>query len=128
MIYITGQERAIARDCMLSFRGHFDEEFRNRLLQIPYYQPTRELVEMDAKLSSLQIPLDAPPLDAAGSLDDALLPAFKRILMEYRWRIAEEIQQYKDRTIHPELLEKFELNLEPLDNLIRQDWFERVTR
>lgn len=126
MIYLTSEQRAIARDCMISFRGHFGEELGNRLRQIPYYQETLEIREFEIQLRNLQSELEKQPPDDAVSLDDAVLPAFKRIVMEYRRRLATDIEHFKEQTIHPELLEGFDKELFPLNDLIAQGWFERV--
>lgn len=125
MLVLTPEQKAFARDSILAFRGFLQRELLDIIGHLPNYQPPGEIQDISVQLNFLQSALDRDRPDGCVELGDTVLPALKRVVVEHRRHRASEIEVHKGRTTHPELLERLDEELKPIDDLIGQAWFRR---
>jgi diguanylate cyclase (GGDEF)-like protein len=75
------------------------------------------LLEMFKSRDHSQVTLELP---------DELIPIFKRMMILIRRDEVEDIEAYKERTHHPELLEALDEKLKSFDDLLNQEWFRNA--
>jgi len=126
MLLLTSQQKGFARDSIVAFRGLLQRELLDTIGNLPNYQPPIEIQDITVKLNLLQNALDRDRPDGGVVLTDEVLPTLKPVIAHYRRQLASQIEAHKGRTTHPELLERLDEELTPVDDLIQQAWFDSV--
>lgn len=119
------------RGKLRSYISWFKERFINNTSGVIRGEiPTsRGLVDLDKIIAGLNLLLhefENQPDDQPVELAVDLLPYFKRVILAVRHREAVEIERYKGKTHHPDILKELEDRLKPLDEILQQRWLRDV--
>ncbi len=126
MSKLTPEQKRDLQEYVLWYKSALDAGLSSILSnKIHYFQRTEELQTVYDSLSALLVVLGN---NLNVDLEDMphVLPALKRVLIERRRDEATMIEAAKETTIHPELLNKFEEKIKPLDDLIHKEWIRDV--
>jgi diguanylate cyclase (GGDEF)-like protein len=94
--------------------------------EILHYRDPRDIAEVRAQADRLLETFNSRDR-SKGTLElpDELIPIFKRMMILIRRDQVSDIEAYKERTHHPELLETLDEKLKPFDELMNQKWFRK---
>lgn len=90
---------------------------------------SRGLVDIDKIIAGLNLLLhefENRSHDQPVELASELLPFFKRVILAVRRKEAVEVERYKGKTHHPDILKELEDRLKPLDEILQQKWLRDV--
>ena len=122
MTNLTGEESRCLWHWLEQFRDYLQRAVEKHLnSEIPYYQGTSEMRDLNAQLTRLQ-----QSLGNAGNpltVDDDRIPIIKLIVLTMRRLTASQIEIPRQRTFHPDLLKTLESQLAPFEEYLTHDWF-----
>jgi diguanylate cyclase (GGDEF)-like protein len=97
--------------------------YRNEL---SFYTAPPEIVLFKTQVSDLSNELSKQPIDGPVEVADEVLPVIKAVVLQQRRELASQLDEPRDRTSHPSLLQSFDERLEPFRVLMEQPWFHET--
>jgi diguanylate cyclase (GGDEF)-like protein len=122
---LSDRERNLLIWCAEWFRDRFRKEVVAQVrAEFPSLEHLRELAELEDGVQKLIDTLAGPGIEGLSvSVDDRWAPLLKRVLLAYRLDKATEVERLREKTAHPEVLERLDEVIRPLDELAGRRWF-----
>ena len=128
MVGLTGEQRALLRNWSTDFMNSFSNGVERQLSnELPFYTAPPEIVLFKTQVSGLSNELSKQPIDGPVEVADEVLPVIKAVVLQQRRELASQLDEPRDRTSHPSLLQSFEDRLKPFGVLMEQPWFHETT-
>lgn len=125
MITLSGEQRAAIRQWKAAFLNAFASGVEHRLsTELSFYEKPPEVVKFTAEINSMADQLDKrQPIDGPTEVDDGCLPALKAVVLHQRRELASQLDEPRERTSHPAILQALDNRLKPFE----EEWFEQTT-
>ena len=95
--------------------------------RVPTVRQIAEMERLYAETGELLNLFQAWPVSQLLEIPDNLVPCLKRVLIAYRRSEASRADYSKARTNNPDVIQKLEDTVAPLDGLLREPWFSAVS-
>ena len=117
-------ERANLREWFTQFLNdltNFEQTIERELI---FYSAPSEIIGLREQMTRLQNELNKVPVDGPVEIDDALNRLIKMMILRRRHQVASTLEQPRQKTFHPDLLQRLNKELLPFNSLIDQPWFQ----
>src|SRR6266478_2696978 len=120
-------ERKPLIEWLKAFEGMFSATVTAPLYQvIPYQRPPSEINSLLERLKAAGQEIGKQAIKDQVVVDDEVNPILRLIILRQRRVLASQLNTYRDRTLHSEIVEDLASQLAPLDAFMGQDWFRRA--
>ncbi|MGB8509673.1 MAG: diguanylate cyclase [Pyrinomonadaceae bacterium] len=120
-------QRDTIREYVRWFLGRYNNDVLNTLSdKIRFFEMTQELAHVLKSLDDLYEALGYETTEAFINLHDDLIPCLKRVLIARRRDEASTYEAAKKTTINPDLIAKLESKVQPLNEMLKQNWLQDI--
>lgn len=129
MVTLSGEQRASLLQWKTAFLNAFANGFEHRLsTELPFYSRPPEVVKFTDEINAMAEQLaKRQPIDGPTEVDSGCLPALKTVVLHQRRELASQLDEPRERTSHPAILQALDDRLKPFEDLMRQEWFQQTT-
>jgi diguanylate cyclase (GGDEF)-like protein len=126
---LSDEDRNLLVWCAEWYFQKFRKEFAAEVqAEFPAVEHLGVVADFEARLQQLIRTLtgEADGVPAA-AVADGWNPLIKRVVLAYRFDKATELERLREKTSHPEVLERLDAVLHPLDRMAARRWFREAT-